>query len=314
MIKPIPQKLFYCFILALLYNYNGYTQNIDFGKSYVNITKGLNGGTVEPGDTLEIRAVFVVRSGAYDSCAFFDIIPTGTAYIPGTIRVLTNEGKIYKQFTDVPNDDEGWISGSNIRINMGYNQTDAPARSFRRGRLRNTHKPNFGNAVIQIASFRVRVTAALGSIINTGSVAGLRTGFGPYVYSAAKAAVIHLSRCAAMELGEWGVRVNCICPGGIVTPIFGKAFGLSTDQADETLGKVSELFNGFQPIPRPGHPKDIAAAAVFLASDESSFVNGHALVVDGGLIGGRRFSEVQETFNMMREQMGVPRKDFPTPA
>ena len=153
-----------------------------------------------------------------------------------------------------------------------------------------------------------------GSIINTGSVAGLRTGFGPYVYSAAKAAVIHLSRCAAMELGEWGVRVNCICPGGIVTPIFGKAFGLSTDQADETLGKVSELFNGFQPIPRPGHPKDIAAAAVFLASDESSFVNGHALVVDGGLIGGRRFSEVQETFNMMREQMGVPRKEFPTPA
>jgi trimeric autotransporter adhesin len=166
--KPIPKKLFYCIILALLSNYYGYTQNIDFGKSYVNITKGLNGGTVEPGDTLEIRAVFVVRSGFYDSCGFFDIIPTGTAFIPGTIRVLTNEGKIYKQFTDVPNDDEGWISGSNIRINMGYNQTDAPARSFRRGRLRNTHKPNFGNAVIQIASFRVRVTAALGSIINTG--------------------------------------------------------------------------------------------------------------------------------------------------
>jgi len=124
--KPILPKLFYCFIFALLSGYNGYTQNIDFGKSYVNITKGLNGGTVEPGDTLEIRAVFVVRAGFYDSCGFFDIIPTGTAYIPGTIRVLTNEGKIYKQFTDALNDDEGWISGSNIRINMGYNQADAP--------------------------------------------------------------------------------------------------------------------------------------------------------------------------------------------
>jgi NAD(P)-dependent dehydrogenase (short-subunit alcohol dehydrogenase family) len=153
-----------------------------------------------------------------------------------------------------------------------------------------------------------------GSIINTGSVAGLRTGFGPHVYSAAKAAVIHLSRCAAMELGEWGVRVNCICPGGIVTPIFGKAFGLSTAHADESLGKVSEFLSQFQPIPRPGHPKDIAAAALFLASDESTFVNGHTLVVDGGLTGGRRFSEVQETFNMMREQMGVPRKEFPKPA
>lgn len=152
-----------------------------------------------------------------------------------------------------------------------------------------------------------------GSIINTASVAGLRTGFGPYVYSAAKAAVIHLSRCAAMELGEWGVRVNSICPGGIVTPIFAKAFGLSADQADETLGKVSELLHGFQPIARPGHPQDIAAAAVFLASDESGFVNGHALVVDGGLLGGRLFSEVQETFNTMRELMGVSRKKFPKP-
>jgi NAD(P)-dependent dehydrogenase (short-subunit alcohol dehydrogenase family) len=65
-----------------------------------------------------------------------------------------------------------------------------------------------------------------GSIINTGSVAGMQAGYGPHVYSVAKAAVIHLSRVAAMELGEWGVRVNCICPGGIVTPIFAKALGL----------------------------------------------------------------------------------------
>ncbi len=152
-----------------------------------------------------------------------------------------------------------------------------------------------------------------GSIINTGSVAGLRAGYGPLVYSMAKAAVIHLSRCTAMELGECGVRVNCICPGGIVTPIFGKALGLPPEKADETLGIVSELLRNSQPIPRPGHPNDIAAAALWLASDESGFVNGHALVVDGGLIGGVRHSQAQETFNIMRDLMGVARKEFARP-
>jgi NAD(P)-dependent dehydrogenase (short-subunit alcohol dehydrogenase family) len=152
-----------------------------------------------------------------------------------------------------------------------------------------------------------------GSIINTGSVAGIQAGYGPHVYSVAKAAVIHLSRCAAMELGEWGVRVNCICPGGIVTPIFGKALGLPEERADESLGAVSEALRLFQAIPRPGHPADIAGAALFLASDDSAFVNGHALVVDGGLIAGRRFSEAQESWNTFRQLMGVPRKDFPRP-
>jgi hypothetical protein len=167
--KLLPIKLYWCFWVAMMYNVNGYAQNIDFGKSYVNITKGLNGGTIEPGDTLEIRSVFVVRSGVYDSCSYNDAIPIGTSFIPGTIRVLTNEGKIYKQFTDAMFDDEGWINGSNIRINLGFNQADAPARSFRRGRIRNTHKPSFyGSSCIMVASFRVRVTAPLGSIINTG--------------------------------------------------------------------------------------------------------------------------------------------------
>src|SRR4030095_5031254 len=71
-----------------------------------------------------------------------------------------------------------------------------------------------------------------GSIISTASVAGLRAGFGPHVYSAAKAGVVHLTRSVAMELGEHGVRVNCICPGAIATPIFGKSFGLSTERAE----------------------------------------------------------------------------------
>ncbi len=144
-------------------------QNIDFGKSYINVTKGINGGTLETGDTLEIRAAFVVRSGTYDSCGYFDATPAGTTYIPNTIRVLTNEGKIYKQFSDVHGDDEGWRNGSNIRINLGYRQNSNPARWYRRGRVANTHRPsNWGSTCIMIASFRVRVTASVGSLISTG--------------------------------------------------------------------------------------------------------------------------------------------------
>jgi len=143
-------------------------QIVDIGKSYINITKGINGGTLEPGDTLEIRASFVVRSGTLDSCAYYDAVPAGTAYIPGTIRVLTNEGKIYKQFTDAIPDDPGWINGSNIQINLGYNPAAFPATRFRRGRVANTYRPKFGGSSILLASFRVRVTAGYGTQISTG--------------------------------------------------------------------------------------------------------------------------------------------------
>ena len=156
-------------ILSLGLISNAYGQTLDYGKSYINVSKGLGGGTVETGDTLEIRATFVVRSSFVDSCAFIDVVPAGTAYIASTLRILTNEGKIYKSFTDAAGDDCGWITGTNIRIHLGYNTTDAPATWSRRGRLRNTHKPSyFGSSVIMIASYRVRVTAALGSTINTG--------------------------------------------------------------------------------------------------------------------------------------------------
>jgi NAD(P)-dependent dehydrogenase (short-subunit alcohol dehydrogenase family) len=125
-----------------------------------------------------------------------------------------------------------------------------------------------------------------GSIITTTSVAGMRAGYGDHVYSLAKAAVIHLTSCVAMELGESGIRVNAIAPGGIVTPIFGLGAGLSQSEAKEKLDRVEAWLEKSQPIQRAGVPDDIAFAAVYLASDESAFVNGHNLVVDGGLIGG----------------------------
>src|SRR3982751_3404960 len=112
--KPVPILAFFgTMLVALSISFTSRAQNIDFGKSYINVTKGINGGTVEPGDTLEIRAVIVVKAGTYDSCSYSDVIPANTTYIPNTINVLTNEGKIYKHFTDAMNDDAGWINGSN---------------------------------------------------------------------------------------------------------------------------------------------------------------------------------------------------------
>jgi NAD(P)-dependent dehydrogenase (short-subunit alcohol dehydrogenase family) len=144
-----------------------------------------------------------------------------------------------------------------------------------------------------------------GSIVSTASVAGLQAGFGPHVYSAAKAAVIHLTRSVAMELGESGVRVNCICPGGIATPIFGKALGLDEAAADEAAKKMETVLATHQPIQRAGLPEDIAQAALWLASDDSRFVTGHALVVDGGLTGGRMWSVGQEQRAMLRAFLGA---------
>lgn len=144
-----------------------------------------------------------------------------------------------------------------------------------------------------------------GSIISTASVAGMVSGLGPHVYSAAKAAVIHLTRSVAMELGEHNVRVNCICPGGIATPIFGKGLGLSIERAEAIVPLMKGVLENLQPIKRSGLPDDIAQAAMWLASDDATFVNGHALVVDGGLIGGRSWSESQLRRSALRQALGL---------
>jgi len=128
---------------------------------------------------------------------------------------------------------------------------------------------------------RVMLQTGSGSIINIGSVAGLRGGISAHIYSASKGAVQALTRSAAAELGEKAVRVNCISPGAIVTGIFGKNAGLEGSKADQVTGVVKERF--VQPIPRAGLPGDIAQAAVFLASDASGFVNGQDIVIDGGM-------------------------------
>jgi NAD(P)-dependent dehydrogenase (short-subunit alcohol dehydrogenase family) len=143
-----------------------------------------------------------------------------------------------------------------------------------------------------------------GSIINMASVGGHRAGFGSLSYSAAKAALIHLSRVAAVELGEDNIRCNSISPGGIATGIFGKAMGMQSADAEASVGKVAEGLPSFQPIPRAGVGEDVAEAALYLASDASSFVSGIDMVVDGALIGGRRPAEVAATGATLKALLG----------
>lgn len=124
---------------------------------------------------------------------------------------------------------------------------------------------------------RVMREADGGSIICTASVAGLRSGAGPTAYSASKAGVINLVKTAANQLAGTGIRVNAICPGlietGMTKPLFDGARAVGKE------GKIGQL----NPLRRAGTPGEIAAAAVFLASDDSSYINGQALIVDGGL-------------------------------
>jgi NAD(P)-dependent dehydrogenase (short-subunit alcohol dehydrogenase family) len=116
-----------------------------------------------------------------------------------------------------------------------------------------------------------------GSIICTASVAGIRAGAGGPAYSASKAGVINLVKVAATQLAGSNVRVNAICPGlietGMTKPLYDMARAAGKEQ----------LLGHLNPLKRGGEPPEIARAALFLASDESSYVNGHALVVDGGL-------------------------------
>lgn len=135
---------------------------------------------------------------------------------------------------------------------------------------------------------RVMKGAGGGSIINNASIAAHRSGQGGIFYSTAKAAVAHYTRLAGVELGGYGIRVNAISPGAIATPIFyggsDRAKTLSTEENDRKLAKLEHNLARATPLPRTGLPIDIAHAALFLASDEGSFVNSHDLVVDGGRI------------------------------
>lgn len=157
---------------------------VQTGKSYVNITKGLNGGTIEPGDTLEIRATIAVSGGQISLAHYVDSIPANTTYIPGSLKLLTNEGLVFKPYTDGAGDDPAYYDPAGyLRINMGstYNNggpvnlggncsSTLPWSLPDGGVIQsNNGRPSFyGSTCIMSASYRIVVSTALsyGSVID----------------------------------------------------------------------------------------------------------------------------------------------------
>ena len=131
-----------------------------------------------------------------------------------------------------------------------------------------------------------------GSIINTASIAGMGGGAGPQAYSAAKAAVVSLSKTTAVELAPHDIRVNAICPGVIFTPLMHSG---NEEQAEEVIEEI-------QPLSKRGEGSDIAGMAVFLAGDDSLFVTGQEHIVDGGLLasGPRMIGRLHNSRNLHR--------------
>ncbi len=113
-----------------------------------------------------------------------------------------------------------------------------------------------------------------GAIVNTASISGIQADYGSDAYAAGKAGVINLTRQAAIEYGTYGVRVNCVCPGPILTPLVAEVIKKLDLQAE---------YDRCVPMGRLGQPEEVANAVLFLASDLASFINGVALVADGGM-------------------------------
>ena len=127
-----------------------------------------------------------------------------------------------------------------------------------------------------------------GSIINISSIGGIQPAPSLWSYHTSKASVIMFTKCAAIDLGRFDIRVNCIAPGNIETPILEQtvAGNLGPEERAELMAKVRAFIIAKQPIQRQGNADDIAEAAVYFASDGSSYVTGTLLPVDGGLIAG----------------------------
>jgi len=143
-----------------------------------------------------------------------------------------------------------------------------------------------------------------GTIINIASVAGVAGGYGPHAYTAAKFGVVGLTKSVALELAERGIRVNVICPGGTATFIWAPVFPeLPADLVEQIPEIVKPWLGEDKPLGRAGLPVDIANAALWLASNESSWVTGQALVVDGGLTAGRAWSQSLHRIDQLREHV-----------
>ena len=144
-----------------------------------------------------------------------------------------------------------------------------------------------------------------GAIVNTSSVSALQSGYAPLCYSVAKAGVLHYTRVAAAELSALRIRINAIVPGFIATRIFGGLMQMDHDKSGALAAQIAERSGTANPIRRSGLPRDIAEAALFLASDAAGFITGTHITVDGGLTIGPRHSWDPNVAGPMTDALGL---------
>ncbi|MDJ0979769.1 MAG: SDR family oxidoreductase [Erythrobacter sp.] len=126
------------------------------------------------------------------------------------------------------------------------------------------------------------------SIVNVSSVAAIGPGYSPTAFAVGKAGVLHLTKCAAADLAQYGIRVNAVQPGFINTNIFTTSLEIPEEMKSMAKAVIAQSSANAQPVARGGQPKDIAEAVAYLASDAASFVTGTSILVDGGLTVGPR--------------------------
>lgn len=175
--------------------------------------------------------------------------------------------------------------------NAGIGDGGLLVREFDADRMRRVSSVLFeGVALCMKHAAQQMVPQGSGAIVNIASIAGIATHINSdHIYSALKAAVVQLTKTAALELAPHGVRVNCICPGYIATPLFGRDLGYTGEKLEKSVEIAAQAFARLQPLRRAGLPEDIANASFWLASEEAGFVAGHAMVVDGAASLGGNF-------------------------
>lgn len=128
------------------------------------------------------------------------------------------------------------------------------------------------------------------SIVNVSSVAAVGPGYSPTTYAVAKAGVLHLTKCAATDLAQFGIRVNAVQPGFINTNIFTATMDIPDAAKEQAKAMIAQMSSNAQPVARGGQSDDIAQAVAFLASEQAGFMTGASMVVDGGITLGPRHS------------------------
>jgi len=203
------------------------------------------------------------------------------------VRFIAADVTREDQLNDLIDETVAWRGRLDVLFNnAGETQVPASLLALEATGLRAEIDTLFTSVVLATRKAALVMREHGGVILNCSSTAAHRAGSQSAVYSALKAAVSHFTRCAALELAESRIRVNAISPGAIVTPIFLKALAVPAGRESEALDALREAFGQALPAGRAGEPADIAAAAVFLACDDGSYVTGQDWIVDGGLTAG----------------------------